>query len=48
MPDPDRSEADPKRDLYNRVNAYFVSTDKTHAPGNAVAVQERLGIAPAA
>jgi tRNA(Arg) A34 adenosine deaminase TadA len=27
VPDPDRSEADPKRDLYNRVNAYFASTD---------------------
>jgi len=34
----------PQRDVF----AYFVSTDKSHAPGNAVAVQERLGIAPAA
>ena len=34
----------PQRDVF----AYFVSTDKSHAPGNAVAVQERLGIAPVA
>lgn len=29
------------------VFAYFVSTDKEHAPHNALAVQERLGINPA-
>jgi tRNA(Arg) A34 adenosine deaminase TadA len=27
VPDPDRAEADPRRDLYNRSNAYFTSTD---------------------
>jgi tRNA(Arg) A34 adenosine deaminase TadA len=27
VPDPDRAEADPTRDLYNRSNEYFVSTD---------------------
>lgn len=30
------------------VFAYFVSTDKVHAPGNAMAVMERLGLRPAA
>lgn len=29
------------------VYAFFVSTDKEHAPHNAMAVQQRLGIAPA-
>lgn len=27
VPDPDRETADPQRDLYNRTNAYFTSTD---------------------
>ncbi|MFT4286857.1 nucleoside deaminase [Nocardioides sp.] len=27
VPDPDRETADPRRDLYNRTNAYFTSTD---------------------
>lgn len=27
VPDPDRAEAAPDRDLYNRTNAYFTSTD---------------------
>lgn len=27
VPDPDRSQAAPDRDLYNRANAYFTSTD---------------------
>ena len=27
VPDPDRSQAAPDRDLYNRTNAYFTSTD---------------------
>lgn len=27
VPDPDRDAADPGRDLYNRVNEYFASTD---------------------
>lgn len=27
VPDPDREAADPGRDLYNRVNEYFASTD---------------------
>ena len=27
VPDPDRDEAAPDRDLYNRTNAYFTSTD---------------------
>ncbi|HVX73860.1 MAG TPA: DUF72 domain-containing protein [Devosia sp.] len=34
----------PERDVF----AYFVSTDKVHAPGNALAIQQRLGITPAA
>jgi tRNA(Arg) A34 adenosine deaminase TadA len=37
VPDQDRAQADPERDLYNRVNAYFTSTDlmpsaREHAP----------------
>lgn len=35
--------AQPQRDVF----AYFVSTDKPNAPRNALAIQERLGIAPA-
>jgi uncharacterized protein YecE (DUF72 family) len=34
----------PSRDVF----AYFVSMDKGNAPGNAMAIQQRLGIAPAA
>jgi uncharacterized protein YecE (DUF72 family) len=34
----------PERDVF----AYFVSTDKPNAPRNALAIQERLKIAPAA
>jgi uncharacterized protein YecE (DUF72 family) len=34
----------PQRDVF----AYFVSTDKPNAPRNALAIQERLGITPAA
>jgi uncharacterized protein YecE (DUF72 family) len=34
----------PQRDVF----AYFVSTDKPNAPRNALGIQERLGIAPAA
>ncbi|MEQ1768732.1 MAG: DUF72 domain-containing protein [Devosia sp.] len=34
----------PKRDVF----AYFVSTDKPNAPVNALAIQKRLGIMPAA
>jgi len=37
------AEKSPPRDVY----AYFVSTDKVHAPANAMAVMQRLGIAPA-
>ena len=37
VPDPDRADAHPQRDLYNRVNPYFASTDlmplaREHAP----------------
>ena len=38
------SGAQPKRDVF----AYFVSTDKPNAPRNALGIQERLGIVPAA
>jgi uncharacterized protein YecE (DUF72 family) len=34
----------PQRDVF----AYFVSTDKPNAPVNALGIQQRLGIAPAA
>jgi uncharacterized protein YecE (DUF72 family) len=34
----------PERDVF----AYFVSTDKPNAPVNALGIQQRLGIAPAA
>jgi uncharacterized protein YecE (DUF72 family) len=34
----------PERDVF----AYFVSTDKPNAPRNAMGIQERLGIVPAA
>lgn len=34
----------PARDVF----AYFVSTDKPNAPRNALAIQQRLGLAPAA
>jgi hypothetical protein len=36
--------AQPERDVF----AFFVSTDKPNAPRNALAIQERLGIVPAA
>lgn len=36
--------AQPQRDVF----AFFVSMDKGNAPGNAMAIQQRLGIAPAA
>jgi len=36
--------AQPQRDVF----AFFVSMDKGNAPGNAMTIQQRLGIAPAA
>jgi uncharacterized protein YecE (DUF72 family) len=36
--------AQPRRDVF----AYFVSTDKPNAPVNALGIQQRLGISPAA
>jgi uncharacterized protein YecE (DUF72 family) len=41
---PAPAEAPPERDVF----AYFVATDKPNAPGNAMAMQRRLGLEAAA
>lgn len=45
VPDPDRDTADPRRDLYNRTNDYFISTNlmpqaRTHQPASLTRITE--------
>lgn len=42
VPDPDRDEPAPGRDLYNRSNAYFTSTSLRPQPGDAE-LEARIG-----
>lgn len=50
VPDPDRAEASPDRDLYNRTNAYFTSHDlaaRIRATGDEVLVARLADLARA-